>query len=97
MLISVFLSRFQSVCAHVHLHQLAVGVLLGPWADEGNNASHYNACKPKQRDTNNGKQFLDHINCVFLVCFDDAKVGHNSYNAKNIPARCMKWWGMCMK
>lgn len=53
-------------------------------------------CKPKQRDTNNGKQFLDHINCV-LVCFDDAKVGHNSYNAKNIPARCTKLWGMCMK
>ena len=26
MLISVFLSRFQSVCAHVHLHQPAVGV-----------------------------------------------------------------------
>ena len=53
-------------------------------------------CKPKQRDTSNGKHFLNHINCV-LVCFDDAKVGHNSYYAKNIPARCMKLWGMCMK
>lgn len=42
-------------------------------------------CKPKQRDTNNGKHFLNHINCV-LVCFDDAKLGHNSYNAKNILA-----------
>ena len=37
------------------------------------------------------------ISIVFLVCFDDAKVGHNSYYAKNIPARCMKLWGMCMK
>lgn len=53
-------------------------------------------CKPKQRNASNGKQFLDHINSV-LVCFDDAKVGHNSYYAKNIPARCTKLWGMCMK